>query len=276
MLIWCFGTLAAALLAICIVLVWQRGLLPLLQVPSVVLQRPLFEVLRDGVEAAKQRLLSVFRLGMLLFLNLEEEDQDALRQGLSPDLQQKLFREPVGDLLPTQVRRLLVGPGDENHSGRDRAKEEPEQPELKSQEMKTKDINDDAEEVETLLASWTLGVYADLLKLACRGAARKVKIFWASHGAKMKHLFGANSLMTTTAVSIGCGSVGCVAGGCVGGLCGVPCALFTFGLSIPFGAFLGSSVGGCGGLAAGVLVAACKDVIAHGPPKQRLTPRGHR
>eukprot|EP00913_Durusdinium_trenchii_P001990 g1841.t1 len=236
---------AEALLAICIVLVWQRGLLPLLQVPSVVLQRPLFEVLRDGVEAAKQRLLSgaVADGGQP---RVAEEDQDALRQGLSPDLQQKLFREPVGDLLPTQVRRLLVGPGDENHSGRDRAKEEPEQPELKSQEMKTKDINDDAEEVETLLASWTLGVYADLLKLACRGAARKVKIFWASHGAKMKHLFGANSLMTTTAVSIGCGSVGCVAGGCVGGLCGVPCALFTFGLSIPFGAFLGSDLAGLG------------------------------
>eukprot|EP00434_Breviolum_minutum_P034265 symbB.v1.2.030319.t1/scaffold3397.1/size57701/2 len=267
----CFWSLLGALaLTFCAALIWRRGLLPLLHVPSIVLQRPLFVLLRDGVEEAKRRLRSILRLGMLLFLNLEEEDQDALRQGLSPRVRERLS-QPVGDLLPRWLRRILLGP---QVSGHDEAVERPniEKPQMEKAETVDKEPPP-PEEVETLFAAWTLGVYARLVQLTCRGVTHRAK-FWASHGAKMRRLLCAPSLLNSALVSFGCGSVGCIAGGCVGGLCGLPCALFTFGLSIPFGALVGSSVGGCGGLAAGVFVsAACKEVLTNGPPKQRLTPR---
>ena len=50
-----------------------------------------FLVLRDGVQLAKQRVVKLLRLTMLLVLSLEDEDEEALRQGLGPELQRKLF-----------------------------------------------------------------------------------------------------------------------------------------------------------------------------------------
>lgn len=48
-------------------------------------------MLRDGVQSAKQRVVKLLRVAMLLLLSLEDEDAEALRQGLGPELQRKLF-----------------------------------------------------------------------------------------------------------------------------------------------------------------------------------------
>mmetsp|Transcript_45913 Transcript_45913/g.106742 ORF Transcript_45913/g.106742 Transcript_45913/m.106742 type:complete len:242 (+) Transcript_45913:29-754(+) len=53
------------------------------------------------------------------------------------------------------------------------------------------------------------------------------------------------------ALGAGGGTVGLTVGGAVGALCGVVPAVFTFGLSIPVGAVIGSSAGLCIGTAVG-------------------------
>ncbi|CAK0891429.1 unnamed protein product [Prorocentrum cordatum] len=74
----------------------------------------------------------------------------------------------------------------------------------------------------------------------------------------------------------GGGAAGLVAGGTLGAACGVPFSLFTFGLSIPVGAAVGSAAGLCagaitggtaglvGGGAAGYKIHQKKDSIAEG------------
>lgn len=47
------------------------------------------------------------------------------------------------------------------------------------------------------------------------------------------------------------GAVGLASGGLVGAACGMPLAIFTFGLSIPVGAVIGGSVGACTGVTVG-------------------------
>merc|ERR1719492_9960 len=44
-------------------------------------------------------------------------------------------------------------------------------------------------------------------------------------------------------IGTGCAAVGVVTGGTIGSACGIPFALFTFGLSIPISAVMGGGVG---------------------------------
>jgi hypothetical protein len=60
-----------------------------------------------------------------------------------------------------------------------------------------------------------------------------------------------SALGGATVMGAGGGAAGLVAGGTVGAACGVPLSLFTFGLSIPVGAAVGSAAGLCAGAITG-------------------------
>lgn len=61
----------------------------------------------------------------------------------------------------------------------------------------------------------------------------------------------ASAVGGATVIGAGGGAAGLVAGGTLGAACGVPLSLFTFGLSIPVGAAVGSAAGMCAGAVAG-------------------------
>jgi len=81
--------------------------------------------------------------------------------------------------------------------------------------------------------------------LALRAGTRRIA---ADPNARVA---AASAVGGATVMGAGGGVAGLVAGGTLGAACGVPLSLFTFGLSIPVGAVVGSAAGMCTGAVAG-------------------------
>jgi len=280
------GSIAVALSALAAALclaIWRKGLLALVssEVPGV-LRRPLFDVLHDITRAAKQRIINITRFSMLLFFTLDEEEQKSIRSGLSPELQEMLFRRPLAQLLPSAVRRLLFGPQDAGSAGsaaagltrqltprdtprdapprlgaRNRADTQPVRP-----SVGTRDKLKGAE-LEAVLAEWTVGAVGAYVKLLGIGTCRQLQNVlrrWrmapgtAAPKWSLQALSAAPTLLGGSLISLGCGTVGMAGGGFVGAICGLVPALLTFGLSIPIGAMIGGLVGWFCGLVSGILL----------------------
>eukprot|EP00439_Symbiodinium_sp_Y106_P075784 s872_g15.t1 len=256
------GSIAVALSALAAALclaIWRKGLLALVssEVPGV-LRRPLFDVLHDITRAAKQRIINITRFSMLLFFTLDEEEQKSIRSGLSPELQEMLFRRPLAQLLPSaalQVELELLE--SEKLGARNRADTQPVRP-----SVGTRDKLKGAE-LEAVLAEWTVGAVGAYVKLLGIGTCRQLQNVlrrWrmapgtAAPKWSLQALSAAPTLLGGSLISLGCGTVGMAGGGFVGAICGLVPALLTFGLSIPIGAMIGGLVGWFCGLVSGILL----------------------
>lgn len=96
-------------------------------------------------------------------------------------------------------------------------------------------------------------------KTAQRTRAKSVELAEATGKVVKTKSFQATAASATGGAAMfgfGGGATGLVAGGAAGALAGVPLAFFTFGLSIPVGAFLGGGTGLAVGAAAGAGVGA--------------------
>jgi len=95
-------------------------------------------------------------------------------------------------------------------------------------------------------------------------AATSTRAKASSVSTKTRQLVSQKSFQTTAASSVtgalalgaGGGAAGLAAGSVVGGMAGMPLAVFTLGLSIPFGAAIGGGLGLLGGIAAGATTGA--------------------
>merc|ERR1719240_1190418 len=103
--------------------------------------------------------------------------------------------------------------------------------------------------------SWALAI-ADSAKTNAVSASQlaKAKVVEALDGSKTmaaQKPVAASTAGGAVLGGAGGGAAGLASGGIVGAACGVPFALFTFGLSVPVGAAIGGSVGACVGATAG-------------------------
>lgn len=277
----------------------RHGLLHFLPsglVPGEMLQRPLFELLADAVSHLAWLACNLLRVGMLLCMNMDEDERMEILEGMDPRFRISIFQVPTGRLLPPAIQRVLVGRRAGKRTARLSRSDVPRS-DVPAQPRQVRAGS--GESMETSMTAFRssgrgsslLDLVKDIEGVATNSNAsseissmeriitQRMMVGGTVFGAKtlasvaqaqaMDTLKQANAVVSditeevkeayedptvrnsavggAVALGAGGGATGLVGGGAIGAALGLVPAAFTFGLSIPVGAAIGSSIGAVAG-----------------------------